>query len=82
MNKEYVKINCTLKDKLLFLFTGIIKREKLINNIQETVNKETVNKETVKDVSLNKEFVDSIPDKLDIPFFELNNTNVQSNLDE
>jgi len=77
MNKEYVKINCTLKDKLLFLFTGIIKREKLINNIQETVNKETV-----KDVSLNKEFVDSIPDKLDIPFFELNNTNVQSNLDE
>jgi len=80
MNQEYVKVQCTFKDKLLFLFAGIIKKEKLINNIQETVSYES--KKNVKDVSLNKEYVDSIPDKLDIPFFELDNTNIQSNLDE
>lgn len=80
MNPEYIKIKCTIKERLLFLFTGIIKKSKLINNMQDkSQNVSDINHFDKMD---NKEIVDSIPDKLDIPFFELDNTNVQSNLNE
>lgn len=79
MNDKYVKIECTLKEKILFLFTGIIDSKYLINNIQDAVynvKPESVSiKEDVK--------MDDIPEKFDIPFFELDNSNesdIQSNL--
>ncbi len=78
MNDKFVKLNCTFKEKILFLFTGIIDTKHLINNTVYNTKLEDVpikGKDTVKK--------ESIPDKLDIPFFELDTTEVsdiQSNL--
>jgi len=79
MDNEYIKIQCGLKDKLLFLFTSLIRKEYLINNTYTSNTPRLVkNKETVTNIK-NEE----IPDKIDIPFFELDNTDksdVESNL--
>jgi hypothetical protein len=78
--QEYIKIQLNIREKLLFLFTNLIKKEKMINNNRDSELIKTKNK--FVENGMNVELNDSIPDKIDIPFFELNNSTVQSNLNE
>jgi len=84
MNNEYVKVKCNFKDRVLFLLTSLIRKDYLINNTYTTNNipvPQLKVDENVKPVVKIKP--DEIPDKIDIPFFELDNTNesdVESNL--
>ena len=72
---EYIKIKTSFYEKLLFLFASIINKKHIISNsIEQKYN--TINNQTIPDINI----VEDIPDKIDIPFFELDNSNVESNL--
>jgi len=79
---EYIKVKSSFFDRILFLFAGLINKNK-INNIQDVENVKDVKKEDVVFTKngMNEDIVDDIPDKIDIPFFELNDTSIESNLD-
>ena len=71
--REYVKLHTTLKDRILFLFTGLIKKNLIISN---TVNHKVIvsDKDEVVIQSDDGEPIDKIP------FFELDNSDTKSNL--
>ena len=79
MKDEYVKVKCALKQRILFLFTGLLNKKYLINTNTNIVN---IKEDVVTKDGVNVHLVDAIPDKIDIPFFELNQSDVQSNLNE
>jgi hypothetical protein len=75
MKSEYVKVKCSFKERVLFLFTSLICKDYLINNTySDNVRIEVSDK--VKEVRnvIEEPKSDDIPDKIDIPFFELDNT--------
>ncbi len=79
MKDEYVKVECAFKQRILFLFTGLLNKKYLINTNTNTVN---VKDDVISKDGVNVHLVDAIPDKIDIPFFELDNNSIQSNLNE
>jgi hypothetical protein len=86
MKSEYVKVKCSFKERILFLFTSLICKDYLINNTYSDNIKIEVS-DNVKEVRnvIEEQISDDIPDKIDIPFFELDNTDdtkIVSNLDE
>jgi hypothetical protein len=84
MKSEYVKIKCTFKERVLFLFTSLICKDYLINNTyNDNVRVEISDKALICDNVKEVNQPESIPDKIDIPFFELDNTDdseIMSNL--
>ena len=84
MKSEYVKVKCSFKERILFLFTSLICKDYLINNTYSDNIKIEVS-DNVKEVRnvIEEQISDDIPDKIDIPFFELDNTDdtkIMSNL--
>jgi len=75
---EYIKIDATFSERVLFLFTSLINKEFIIStNIDDTISK-SISKEHMESNEVIS--VETIPDKIDIPFFSFDNTNVESNL--
>jgi hypothetical protein len=86
MKSEYVKIKCSFKERLLFLFTSLICKDYLINNTYNDNIRIELSDEMKKVTPVpitKKQEPEIIPDKIDIPFFELDNsddTEIVSNL--
>jgi hypothetical protein len=72
---DYVKLDITIKERLLFLFTGLIKKEYVINNVIET---KVTNTPTPEKVLITKS--DEPDFEVSIPFFEFDNEKTKSNL--
>jgi len=78
---EYIKIECTLKDRIIFLLTSLIdKKFILVNDIHNNINISRNTRKIKKEIKDKISIIDDIPDEFDIPFFELDNKNVESNL--
>lgn len=76
--KEYVKISVPVKDRLLFLITGLISKTYLINNTNSS-QKIFVTKSCDND--LTEEEHDIVMEcSLDIPFFDMDKGETKSNL--
>jgi hypothetical protein len=75
MKSEYVKIKCSFKERILFLFTSLICKDYLINNTYSDNVRIEISDKAKEITNIVKDPVsDDIPDKIDIPFFELDNT--------
>lgn len=78
---EYIKIKCTLKDRIIFLLTSLIdKKFILVNDIPNNINISKDTRKVKNEIKDRISIIDDIPDEFDIPFFELDNKNVESNL--
>lgn len=78
---EYIKIKCTLKDRIIFLLTSLIdKKFILVNDIPNNINISKDTRKVKNEIKDRISMIDDIPDEFDIPFFELDNKNVESNL--
>jgi hypothetical protein len=70
---EYVKLYPTLKDKLLFLVSGLIKKEYIVTEVREY-------KSDVKELKPEGPENTTVEEKFNIPFFDLENSETKSNL--
>ena len=77
---EYIKIDASFYDRLLFLFVSLINKEYIISNSIQDKTIRTTKKMSDVDTEYISHDNDDIPDKINIPFFNLDNTTVESNL--
>ena len=72
---EYIKVSVSLKERLLFLFTGLIHKKYVISISKKSERVITTNES--KSVVIDEEKDDF---RVDIPFFELDDKETKSNL--
>lgn len=72
---EYTKLPVSLRERLLFLFTGLIKRSHIISKtVKIEVDRHQEDKTVGPDLT-------NTPEKIeDIPFFDLDKSETKSNL--
>jgi len=75
--KEYVKLPTTITDRLLFLFTGLIKKQYIIS---KSVEPKEYTPSVLKNNDTPKTSVVKDTKRVVIPFFELDNSKAKSNL--
>jgi len=73
---EYVKLYISFKERVLFLFTGLIKKDHIISKTVEPKGSGA----TETDIQNVQENDDDTPFKVDIPFFELEEGKTKGNL--
>lgn len=74
---KYIKINMTLSDKIKLLFFGIISEEHLLT--KEIVVEKEQKIYTHVDTPIQKNINTDVEVKLDIPFFDMDDTTTKSN---
>lgn len=81
---KYIKINISFKERLMILFFGLIPENLLKSKLE--INSSTTSQDQKKEYKEEVSMVENKNENKDntenIPFFDLNEKNVKSNLDE
>lgn len=72
----YKKLNISFKEKIVFLFTGLLDKKHLIGH-KPNITFQQEEQEKKNDINNIEECTN---DKIDIPFFELDSSKTKSNL--
>lgn len=72
---EYTKLNSTLRERIVFLFTGLLPSKYISENKTTTISSQPKQEENVVINNIEENNI-----KMDIPFFDLDNSETKSNL--
>jgi antitoxin component of RelBE/YafQ-DinJ toxin-antitoxin module len=76
---KYIKLDLTIGEKIKLLLFGLISEDKLPVNTVEVKEVEYVHTTTNLDKQPPQESINKLDDKIDIPFFDMNDEDVKSN---